>query len=119
MRLLAALQAHLTVDRVKVLPRKDLEARDDPLPREVLRGPVAAALRHLHLERALAEPELEHLGDVLRHVRLEHDVVARDPEVDIALADERRDVGRRQKYAVKGCEDGCGRRELFTYRAML
>ncbi len=89
-----ALEARAFVDVREEAGREDLEARDDTLSRERVDVVHGRGVGHLHLQRALAKAEAQRLRDVRFHLRLEDHVVARDAEVDVALADERGDVGR-------------------------
>lgn len=75
MCLLVTLQAQLVVDLIEVLPRKDLEARDDTFTGEVFGNLVTAGFGYLHLQSALAKPKLKNFSDVLFHFRLENDIV--------------------------------------------
>ena len=81
-------------------PGEHFEARDDALSREGLGMLHRPRFGNLHLQRALAEAEPQCLRHEGLHLGLEDDVVARDAEVDVALADEGRDVGRREEDAV-------------------
>lgn len=94
---IVALDAGALVDVREEMAREDLEARDDALSRERIDAIHGRGFGHLHLQRALAKAEAQRLRDVGLHLRLEDDVVARDAEVDVALADERGDVRRGQE----------------------
>ena len=89
------LEADALVDVREEAAGEDLEARDDALSRERLDGLHGPCIGHLYLQRTLAKAETQRLRDVRLHLRLEDHVVTRDAEVDVALADERGDVGRR------------------------
>lgn len=62
------LRAELRIERSKVLASENLERGDDTLADELLGGLDRPFLGDLHLQRALAEAEGEHLGDVLLHL---------------------------------------------------
>ena len=53
------------------------------------------------MQRALAEVELEHLGDVLLHLSLEDDVLTGDAEVDVTLSNKGGDIRRRKENSSK------------------
>jgi hypothetical protein len=76
------------------------EARDDALSRESLGGLHCPRFGNLYLQRALAEAEPQCLRHEGFHLGLEDDVVACYAEIDVALADEGRYVGRREEDAV-------------------
>jgi hypothetical protein len=101
-RALAVFTTHAVIDLAEVLRREDLEARDDALAGQVVDALDRPRLGDLHLQRALAEAEAQHLRDVLLHLRLKDDVVPGDAEVDVALAHERRDVRRGEEDATRG-----------------
>lgn len=99
---LDALLPALGIQLAKVPSRKDLEAGDDLLADEILDRLDVASLGHLDLQLALSELELERLRDESVHVCFRNHVLARDAEVDVTLADEARDVGRREEDAASG-----------------
>ena len=103
-RLLAVRALQAGVDVPEVLGGEDLEGGDDAPAGEVVDGLDGARLGDLHLQRAFAEAELEHLGDVLVHLGLEDHVLAGDARVDVTLADEGGDVGRGEEDAAGGGE---------------
>ena len=90
-----------TVDVREEAPGEHLEARDDTLPRESLGALHWPRFGNLHLQRALAEAEPQRFRHEGLHLRFEDHVVARDAQVDVALADEGRYVGRREEDAVR------------------
>ena len=87
----------------EVLFRQVDKAGADMLSNEVARVPELAPLRDLHLQAAFAEAEVQDFLDARRrrrrrdHLVLAHLVAPGDAQVDAALADKRRDVGRREE----------------------
>ena len=88
----------LCVHVVEVSAREDLEAGRDLLAGKFLDGRDAATLRDLNLELALAEAKRHRFGDEFSHVCLGDHVLPRDSEINVALADEARDVGRGKEH---------------------
>ena len=82
------------------MAREDFEARDDAFSCERLYVAHGRSVGDLYLQRALSKAETEGLGDVRLHLGFEDDVVACDTKVDVALADEGGNVGRREEDAV-------------------
>lgn len=74
-------------------PGEHFEARDDTLPCESLGALHRSRFGNLHLQRALAKAEPQRFRHEGLHLRFEDHVVARDAQVDVALADEGRYVG--------------------------
>lgn len=98
---LDALLPALGVQLGKVPPGEDFKAGDDLLADEVLDRLDVAPLGHLDLQLAFSKLELERLRDEAVYVRLGDHVLTRDAKVDVALADEARDVGRREEDAAR------------------
>lgn len=94
-------ESGVLVEFAKVLAREHFETRDDFFARQVPDRLDRSLLGHLDLEFALAEPELEFFRHEPVHVRFGDHVLTRDPEVNISLSDETRNVGRGEEHAVK------------------
>jgi hypothetical protein len=87
-----ALCSSLRIHPLEQLPGKHLEARGDPLPRELLQRLDRTRHGHLDLELALSKAQREELGDLVGVRGLGNDVLAGDPQSDGAEGDEARDV---------------------------
>lgn len=90
----------LCVEALEVLPGQVVEASGHLSPNEVVGCLEAGArLGHLHLQRALAKAQLHLLCHEPCDVGagLGHHVLPRDAQVDVALADEARNIGCGQK----------------------
>lgn len=99
------LSRSLRIYPLEQLPGKHLEARGDPLPRELLQRLDRARHGHLDLELALSKPEREELGDLVGVRGLGNDVLAGDSQSDGAEGDEAGDVRRGEEDAAASA--GC------------
>lgn len=82
----------LLIYALEQLPCKHLEARGDPLPRELLQRLDRTRHGYLNLELTLSKAEREELGDLVGVRGLGNDVLAGDTQGDGAEGDEARDI---------------------------
>ena len=93
-------EVQLVVNFGKVLAGQNFEARNDSLARKVSSRLVRGRLWDLDLQSTFSKVETEDLVDVVLHFSFEDHIVTGDPEIDITLSDERRNVRSRKKHPV-------------------